>query len=221
MPILHDNLETAVKAVVPGATVRRHGNQQFDVTADDLDAAAAAATTVFGIDRVNRVTNISFNGLPDLFLSGLGRSQLFRNQGDGTFRDVSREAGLGRPAVGSVAVVWDIDDAKVGEIGRLLGGFPFVTLCYRRPRRLPEWPYNLFTMIHGRDRDEVLARIDGLAAQCGLSDVPRDVLFSQRRFKQRGAHYDSKPPSTTTGHRRLLGLPDRRRVSDKDLPAEV
>ncbi len=50
------------------------------------------------------------NGRPDLFLSGLGRAQLFRNQGDGTFRDVSREAGVDRPAIGSVAIAWDIDD---------------------------------------------------------------------------------------------------------------
>ena len=86
-------------------------------------------------------------------------------------------------------VVWDIADERVGELGRRMGGFPFVTLCYRRPRRLPSWPYNLFTMIHGRDRDDVLARIDELATQCGLGDVQRDVLFSCRRFKQRGARY--------------------------------
>jgi len=70
-----------------------------------------------------------------------------------------------------------------------MGRFEFVTLCYRRPRRLPDWPYNLFTMIHGRDRDEVLANIDRLVRECGLEDIPRDVLFSRRRFKQRGAIY--------------------------------
>lgn len=86
-------------------------------------------------------------------------------------------------------VVWDVPDAQVRETGRCLGGFPFVTLCYRRPRRLPEWPYNLFTMIHGRDREEVEARVRRLVAACGLEDVSHELLFSRRSFKQRGARY--------------------------------
>lgn len=86
-------------------------------------------------------------------------------------------------------VVWDIPDEQVGGIGRLLGDFPFVTLCYRRPRRLPQWPYNLFTMIHGRDRGRVQAHVETLAAACGLDGVDHRVLFSRRRFKQRGACY--------------------------------
>ena len=86
-------------------------------------------------------------------------------------------------------VVWDIPDARVRELGRQLGGFSYVTLCYRRPRRLPVWPYNLFTMIHGRDRDQVLARVEDLVQACGLGGIPHEVLFSRRRFKQRGARY--------------------------------
>ena len=88
-------------------------------------------------------------------------------------------------------VVWDIPDARIGEIGRRLGGVPYVTLCYRRPRQLPQWPYNLFTMIHGRDRAEVLARVDELVCSVGLEAVAHQVLFSRRRFKQRGACYSA------------------------------
>lgn len=86
-------------------------------------------------------------------------------------------------------VVWDIPDAQVREVGRQLGGFSFVTLCYQRPRRLPDWPYNLFTMIHGRDRAQVLARVEELVDACDLGGVTHEVLFSRRRFKQRGARY--------------------------------
>lgn len=86
-------------------------------------------------------------------------------------------------------VVWDVPDGQVAELGRRLGAFPFVTLCYRRPRRLPQWRYNLFTMIHGRDRGDVQRHIDALVAACGLDQVMHQVLFSTRRFKQRGAHY--------------------------------
>lgn len=87
-------------------------------------------------------------------------------------------------------VVWDIPDDKVAEIGRRFSGFDFVTLCYRRPRRLPQWPYNLFCMVHGRERGTVLAQVETLAEACGIAGVPREVLFSARRFKQRGAVYD-------------------------------
>ncbi|MGE5547955.1 MAG: AsnC family protein [Solirubrobacterales bacterium] len=89
-------------------------------------------------------------------------------------------------------VVWDIPDAEVSRVGGILGGAPEVTLCYRRPRRLPDWPYNLFTMVHGRDRAEVQATIAALAEREGVAAYPRAVLFSLRRFKQCGARYVRK-----------------------------
>jgi siroheme decarboxylase len=100
---------------------------------------------------------------------------------------VVRHRVLGYRANGMV--VWDVADERVAAAGCRLGSVPFVTLCYRRPRRLPDWPYNLFTMIHGHDRQQVLARVDQLVKTCGMQDVPRQVLFSQRCFKQRGARY--------------------------------
>ena len=86
-------------------------------------------------------------------------------------------------------VVWDIPDELITGLGHCVGKFDFVTLCYQRPRRLPAWRYNLFCMIHGRDRDEVLNLVAQLKEQCGLHDVAHEVLFSQRRFKQCGARY--------------------------------
>lgn len=90
-------------------------------------------------------------------------------------------------------VVWDIPDDQVSALGQRLGSFDFVTLCYRRPRRLPVWDYNLFTMIHGRHRDEVLGLVAQLKEQCGLENVTHEVLFSRRRFKQCGARYVASP----------------------------
>jgi len=86
-------------------------------------------------------------------------------------------------------VVWDIPDEKVDEFGRCVGGSGLVNLCYRRPRRLPDWPYNLFCMIHGKDRDAVLERLEQLRDQCGLTEFDHEVLFSKQRFKQTGARY--------------------------------
>jgi len=86
-------------------------------------------------------------------------------------------------------VVHDIPDALVGEFGRALAEEPAVTLCYRRPRCLPEWPYNLFCMIHGKERGDVEAIIADLRQRHGLDDCPHEVLFSLTRFKQGGARY--------------------------------
>ncbi|MBF0286090.1 MAG: AsnC family protein [Magnetococcales bacterium] len=86
-------------------------------------------------------------------------------------------------------VVWDVSDEQAACVGQAIAEFEFVTLCYRRKRVAPRWPYNLYCMIHGRDREEVLQRLALLTARCGLESLPREVLFSRRRFKQRGAWY--------------------------------
>ena len=86
-------------------------------------------------------------------------------------------------------LVQDIPDERVGAVGRALAEAAGVTLCYRRPRRLPDWPYNLFCMIHGRDRHEVEARIAELRREHGLEDDAHEILFSRTRFKQTGARY--------------------------------
>ncbi len=89
--------------------------------------------------------------------------------------------------------VWDVADGEAAELGRRLGAEAGVTLCYRRRRSLPHWRYNLFAMIHGKARDEVLATRARIAQRLGLDDWPHAVLFSRRRFKQRGACYLPEP----------------------------
>jgi siroheme decarboxylase len=86
-------------------------------------------------------------------------------------------------------VVWDVPDERIEHIGRQLGDIDCVTLCYQRPRRLPDWPYNLFCMVHAQDRNDVLACITRLVEALALGDIRHAVLFSGRRFKQRGARY--------------------------------
>lgn len=86
-------------------------------------------------------------------------------------------------------VVWDVPDSTVADVGRRMVENSRVTLCYRRPRRPPAWPYNLFCMIHGRDRASVYQTLEALAKHCGLGQCEHRVLFSRRRFKQCGAHY--------------------------------
>lgn len=117
-------------------------------------------------------------------------AQLWRWVGTGVIRRFGvvvrhHEVGFGANAM----IVLDVPDAEVDRVGRRLAAEQQVTLCYQRPRRLPQWCYNLFCMIHGRARDAVLSRIADVLAHCAAADYPREVLFSRRRFKQRGAHY--------------------------------
>lgn len=94
-------------------------------------------------------------------------------------------------------VVWDVPDAVVTEVGRRLADSGRVSLCYRRPRYLPHWPYNLFCMIHSKDRSAVEQSIADLSHRCGLAAYPRAILFSRRRFKQCGAQYVANTNNTT------------------------
>jgi DNA-binding Lrp family transcriptional regulator len=103
------------------------------------------------------------------------------------FGMVLRHRQLGYTA--NAMVVWNVDDEQVSEIGELLGREPCVTLSYRRPRRPPRWPYNLFCMIHGKSREEVLAQLQEIIRRNNLQHLPHKVLFSTHCFKQRGAVY--------------------------------
>ena len=85
--------------------------------------------------------------------------------------------------------VWNITDERVDAVAALFARNPQVTLCYQRPRWLPEWPYNLFCMVHARTRSQAYAVIDdlNLVGETGLSE--QSVLLSTRCFKQRGASF--------------------------------
>jgi DNA-binding Lrp family transcriptional regulator len=109
------------------------------------------------------------------------------------FGVVVRHRELGYTA--NAMVVWDVPEDEVAEVGARVAAYPFVTLCYRRTRRPPEWHYNFYCMIHGKDRAAVLGQIATLNWDAGLARYPQAVLFSRRRFKQRGARYAAAPSS--------------------------
>lgn len=86
-------------------------------------------------------------------------------------------------------VVWNISSEQVDAVAAKLSKRPEVSLCYRRPRRLPDWPYNLFCMIHGTDKAFVLQQISDITDQLGLGHIEKDILFSFKAYKQKGASY--------------------------------
>ncbi|THD85509.1 Lrp/AsnC family transcriptional regulator [Aliigemmobacter aestuarii] len=92
-------------------------------------------------------------------------------------------------ALGMVAngmSVWDVTDDRAEELGAAVGNLPFVSHCYLRPRSLPEWPYNLFAMIHGSSRDEVEEKRAEIAALLGAACRAADILYSTRILKKTG-----------------------------------
>ena len=85
--------------------------------------------------------------------------------------------------------VWDVDDTLVDELGKAVGAIECVSHCYRRPRRLPVWRYNLFAMVHGHDRGEVEAKVTQIAVVLGGASRAHDVLYSTRILKKTGLRF--------------------------------
>jgi len=88
--------------------------------------------------------------------------------------------------------VWDVNDDRASDLGARVGALDFVSHCYLRPRALPEWPYNLFAMVHGRDRIEVENKRARIAALLGLACRSSDVLYSTRILKKTGLRLTQK-----------------------------
>jgi len=82
--------------------------------------------------------------------------------------------------------VWDVVDAEIDRLGAQIGALSFVSHCYRRPRRLPQWPYNLFVMVHGLDRDEVAHKVAQIAALLGEAGRGQQLLYSSQILKKTG-----------------------------------
>ncbi|MDD5250236.1 MAG: AsnC family transcriptional regulator [Rhodocyclaceae bacterium] len=82
--------------------------------------------------------------------------------------------------------VWDVDDACVDALGERIGALAFVSHCYRRPRRLPAWPYNLFAMLHGKSRAAVEEQRQQIVVLLGAACRSHDILYSSRILKKTG-----------------------------------
>lgn len=92
-------------------------------------------------------------------------------------------------ALGYVAngmTVWDVEEAAVDALGEAIGRLDFVSHCYRRPRHLPLWPYNLFAMVHGRDREEVAGYVARIARLLGPACRGQNILYSSDILKKTG-----------------------------------
>ncbi len=82
--------------------------------------------------------------------------------------------------------VWDVPDERIDALGARVGGLASVSHCYHRPRHLPDWPYNLFAMVHGRARAEVEREARKIAALLGEDNRGHAILYSTRILKKTG-----------------------------------
>jgi siroheme decarboxylase len=95
-----------------------------------------------------------------------------------------RRAGFSANGMG----VWKVPDDRIMELGPQMAAVRGVSHCYRRPT-YPDWPYSVFTMAHGRSKEECDAVLDGVAEVCGLEGGDRSTLYSSTEFKKIRLHY--------------------------------
>ena len=82
--------------------------------------------------------------------------------------------------------VWDVDDTQVSGLGARVAQLPGVSHCYRRPRHRPDWPYNLFAMLHGTSRESVAEQAEEIARLLGNACRSHDILYSTAILKKTG-----------------------------------
>lgn len=82
--------------------------------------------------------------------------------------------------------VWNVPDEMIAELGHQLGALSFVSHCYERPRFLPEWPYNLFAMLHGKSKHEVAEKVQEIITLLGEHCAGYELLYSTNILKKTG-----------------------------------
>jgi DNA-binding Lrp family transcriptional regulator len=82
--------------------------------------------------------------------------------------------------------VWNVPEEIIDELGEKVGQLEFVSHCYHRPRHLPEWPYNLFAMVHGKSQEAVEKQISQIADLLGAYNKGYEVLYSTKILKKTG-----------------------------------
>ena len=158
--------------------------QQHDVILDNIDRQIIQATQS-GLPLVSRPYDEIADRLGLSVNDVISRMQAM--QQNGIIRRIAavpNHYALGYK--GNGMTVWDVPSERVNELGKKVGALDFVSHCYHRPRFLPDWPYNLFAMVHAHNRDEALLLVNNIAELLGEYDRSHDVLFSKQILKKTG-----------------------------------
>jgi DNA-binding Lrp family transcriptional regulator len=166
-----ENLARAVE-VAPPAETEPQPYDEFDVaviraTQGDMPVVTepyAPAAAALGIDQERLLQH----------LTGMQERRLLRRVAAILFH---RRAGFSANGMG----VWKVPDARIMEIGPRMAAFRGISHCYQRPT-YQDWPYSIFTMAHGRSKEECDAILDSIAAETGIEE--RATLYSSTEFKK-------------------------------------
>jgi DNA-binding Lrp family transcriptional regulator len=158
--------------VAPPAETERQPYDEFDVaviraTQGDMpviEEPYAAAAQALGIPQEQLLTH----------LEGMQERRLLRRVAAILFH---RRAGFSANGMG----VWKVPDERIMELGPRMAAFRGISHCYQRPT-YADWPYSIFTMAHGRSKEECDAILDSIAAETGISG--RATLYSSTEFKK-------------------------------------
>ena len=163
-----------------------------EINIDDVDRRLIVATQK-GLPLDPRPYNIIADEIGITALEV--RQRLERMQDTGIVRRIGAVPNhyrLGYKANGMT--VWNVPDEKIHELGQKVGALKFVSHCYQRPRHLPEWPYNLFAMVHAKEHNEAMELVGKISELLGDDNLGSEVLFSTRILKKSGLRLTKKVP---------------------------
>lgn len=166
-----DALAKAVE-VAPPAETERQPYDEFDIaviraTQGDMPVIPepyAPAADQLGISQARLLEH----------LTAMQERRLLRRVAAILFH---RRAGFSANGMG----VWKVPDERIMELGPRMAAFRGISHCYQRPT-YQDWPYSIFTMAHGRSKDECDAILDSIAAETGIGE--RATLYSSTEFKK-------------------------------------
>ena len=172
----------ALSAAVDAAPPRELEAQPYDET--DVAVIRALQGPMEVSDRPYDAAADAVGMDPSVFLehlSGMVDRKLLRRVAAILFH---RRAGFSANGMG----VWRVPEDEIPETGRRMAAFRGVSHCYQRPT-YPDWPYSVFTMAHGRSKQECDAVLDSIAEECGLAGPDRATLYSSTEYKKVRLHY--------------------------------
>jgi siroheme decarboxylase len=165
------DLAEAAEAVAPAET-ERQPYDELDVAVikalqGDMPVVSepfAAAAAELGMEQAKLLAH----------LEGMQERRLLRRVAAILFH---RRAGFSANGMG----VWKVPEEKIMEIGPRMAAFRGISHCYQRPT-YQDWPYSVFTMAHGRSKEECDAILDSIAESTGIEE--RSTLYSSTEFKK-------------------------------------
>ena len=172
----------ALASAVDAAPPRELEAQPYDET--DVAVIRALQGPMEVIDRPYDAAADAVGMDPSVFLehlSGMVDRKLLRRVAAILFH---RRAGFSANGMG----VWRVPEDEIQETGRRMAAFRGISHCYQRPT-YPDWPYSVFTMAHGRSKEECDAVLDSIAEECGLAGPDRATLYSSTEYKKVRLHY--------------------------------